>query len=155
MPVRVFISHSVAPGELALVHGVSDIAARRGAVPFIPDRDWDPRLRVPPHIAAQINDADYIMAIASQFGRHSDWLNQEVTYGRNLSKPSLIVADPTIQVAPGYDCIRIDRTNPWATLSQVSKHIQDLVQDRQTQDLLRGLLISGLALIFLSSLEEK
>lgn len=155
MPVRVFISHSVAPSELALVNGVSDIAARRGAVPLIPDRDWDPRLRVPPHITAQISDADYILAIASQFGRHSDWLNQELTYGRNLSKPTLIVADPVIQVALGYDCIRIDRANPWDTLTRVSKHIQDLVQDQQTQNLLRGLLIGGLALIFLSSLEEK
>lgn len=153
MPVRVFISHSVAPWELALVNGVADIAARRGAIPFIPDRDWDPRSGVRPHIAAQINDADYLMAIASQFGRHLDWLNQELTYGRQLSKPSLIVADAGIQVAPGYDCIRINRMDPWATLTQIGQHIQDLVQDRQTQNLLKGLLIGGLALLFLSSLK--
>lgn len=151
MPI--FISHSVAPWELALVNGVADHAARQGAAPIIPDRDWDPQWGVPQRIARQITDANYIIAIASQFGRHLDWLNQELIYGQRLSRPSLIVADAGIQVVPDYNCIRIDRMNPWVTLTQISQHIQGLVQDRQTRNLLTGLLIAGLALLFLSSLK--
>lgn len=154
MSVRVFISHSVAPWELALVNGVADVAARRGAVPVIPDRDWNPQAGVPKHVGKQIIDAEYIIAIASQFGRHLDWLNQELIHGRRLSKPFLIVADDGIPVDPSYNCIRLDRMDPWTTLTRVSQHIQTLVQDRQTQNLLGGLLIGGLALIFLSSLKR-
>lgn len=153
MSVRVFLSHSVAPWELALVNGVADVAARQGAVPIIPDRDWNPQSEVPQRVVKQIIDADYIIAIASQFGRHPAWLNQELAHGQKLSKPSVVVADADIQVVGGYKCIRIDRKNPWATLSQVGQQIQDLVQDRQTRNLLGGLLIGGLALLFLSSLK--
>ncbi|MBI3989102.1 MAG: hypothetical protein HY347_05745 [candidate division NC10 bacterium] len=72
-------------------------------------------------------------------------------YSHQLSppRPSVIVADAGIAIAPEHDCIRMDRANPLATLAQVSQHIQRLVQDKQTQALLRGLLIGGLALLFL------
>lgn len=153
MAVRVFLSHSVAPWELALVNGVADIAAQQGAVPIIPDRDWNPQSGAPRRVAKQIDDAHYIIAIASQFGHHLDWLNQELICGQKFSKPSLIVADADVKVVPDYNCIRMDRMDPWATFAQVSQHIQDLVQDRQTQNLLTGLLIGGLALLFLSSLK--
>jgi hypothetical protein len=152
MPVRVFLSHSVAPSELALVNGVADAAAQRGAIPAIPDRAWNPSVEeLPDRIKAQIRESAYLIAIASQWGQHVTWLNQEVTYSRQLSppRPSVVVADAQIEIPPGHDCIRMDRANPLATLAQVSQHIQRLVQDQQTQALLRGLLIGGLALLFL------
>lgn len=152
MPVRVFLSHSVAPWELALVNGVADAAAQRGAIPTIPDRAWNPSVEeLPDRIKAQIRESTYLIAIASQWGQHFDWLNQEVTYSRQLSppRPSVVVADAQIATLSGHDCIRMDRTNPLATLAQVSQHIQRLVQDQQAQALLRGLLIGGLALLFL------
>ena len=150
MPVRVFISHSVAPWELALVNSVADVTAQRGATPTIPDRAWKPSVdSLPSRIAAQIQASDYLIAIATQWGQHLDWLNQEVMYNQQLSKPSLIVADAGIPLAPEYDCIRIDRANPLATLIHVSNRIQGLIQDHQTQALMRGLLITGLALLFL------
>jgi len=152
MSVRVFLSHSVAPWELALVNSVADVAAQRGAIPTIPDRVWDPSVEeLPDRIKVQIQDSEYLLAIASQWGQHLAWLNQEVAYSRQLSppRPSVIVADAGITIPPGYDCIRMDRANPLTTLAQVSQHIQRLVQDKQTQALLRGLLIGGLALLFL------
>lgn len=150
MSVRVFISHSVAPWELALVNSVADVAAQRDAIPTIPDRAWDPSVgELPDRIAAQIQHSDYVISIASQWGQHLAWLNQEVMYSQQLSKPSLIVADAQIAIPPEYDCIRMDRANPLTTLAQVSQHIQRLVQDKQAQALLRGLLIGGLALLFL------
>ena len=155
MPI--FISHSVAPRELALVNGVADVVAERGETPIIPDRDWDsPAEPLPSRITAQIRSSDYVIAIASRWGRHINWLNQEIIYSQQLLPPSpfLIVADVEVPVAQGYACIRINRSDPLATLSQVSSQIQRLVQDREMQSLLKGFLVGGLALLFLSSLEE-
>lgn len=152
MSVRVFVSHSVAPWELALVNSVADAVAQRGAVPMIPDRAWDPEVEeLPARIKTQIRDAEYLIAIASQWGKHLPWLNQEVAYSRQLSPPrlSVIVADAEIAIPPGYECIRMDRANPLTTLAQVSQHVHRLVQDKQAQALLRGLLVGGLALLFL------
>lgn len=152
MSVRVFISHSVAPGELALVNSVADVTAQRGAIPVIPDRSWNPLSeKLPERIAVQIRDSDYVIGIASQWGHHLEWLNQEIEHSRQLSppKPSLIVADREIAVAPEYQCIKMDRSNPFKTLAQVGIEIQRLVHDSQAQSLLRGLLIGGLILLFL------
>ena len=152
MSVRVFLSHSVASWELALVNSVADVVAQRGAVPMIPDRAWNPSVEeLPDRIKAQIQESECLIAIASQWGHHLPWLNQEVTYSHQLSpsRPSVIVADAGIAIPPEYDCIRMDRANSLVTLAQVSQHIQRLGHDRQTQALLRGLLIGGLALLFL------
>ncbi len=152
MPV--FISHSVSPWELALVNAVADVASQRGLVPIIPDRDWDPAADPPSPIAAQIQSSLCVIAIATQGGQHLNWLNQEVNYSQGLSppRPSLIVADNGILVNPDYQCIRINRRDPLTTLSQVRGQIDLLVQDAQTQQLVRGLVIGGLALLFLSAL---
>jgi hypothetical protein len=152
MVIRVFISHSVAPRELALVNSVADIVAQRGAIPVIPDRTWNPISEdVPERIAVQIRDSDYVVGIASQWGHHAEWLNKEVAYGRLLqpAKPTLVVADREITIAPAYECVRMDRTNPLATLGEIERRIQGLVSDQQTQNLLRGLLVGGLVLLFL------
>ncbi len=154
MAVKVFISHSVAPQELAFVNGVADAAAQRQAVPMIPDRAWNPSVEaLPNRIAEQIKDADYVVAIASSYGQHLAWLNQEIAYAKQLLKPLLIVADAGIAIAQDFDLIRIDRANPIATLALVSNKIQMLVNDKQAQALLKGLVIGGLVLLFLKGLK--
>ena len=152
MAVQVFISHSVAPWELAFVNGVADVAAQRGAIPTLPDRAWDaPVDPLPARIAAQIQSADYMIVMATHSGQHLDWVNQEVTASQELSpsKPLLIVADVGLPVASGQPCIRIDRTNPLATLQEVSSRVQHLIHEQSSQALLRGMLLAGLALLFL------
>ena len=154
MSIKVFISHNVAPWELALVNGVADSAAQRQAVPMIPDRAWNPSVEaLPNRIIGQIKDADYVVAIASSYGQHLAWLNQEIAYAKQLLKPLLIVADVGIAIAQDFDLIRINRANPIATLALVSNKIQMLVNDKQAQSLLKGLVIGGLVLLFLKGLK--
>ena len=122
MPVQVFISHSVAPWELALVNSVADVAAQRGAIPTIPDRAWDSSVESLPHrIAALIQSSDYVIAIATHGGQHIGWLNEEVAYSRQLSKPSLVVADEGIPVNQQFHCI----TN----LRFLGEHLDTLMDD--------------------------
>lgn len=152
MAVQVFISHSVAPWELAFVNGVADVAAQRGAIPTIPDRAWNaPADPLPARVAALIHSGDYVIALATHSGQHLEWVNQEVMASQQLSppKPLLLVADAGLPVTPGYRCIRIDRLNPLATLSEVSSRAQELIHEQSSQALVRGLLVAGLALLFL------
>ncbi|MFQ6089528.1 MAG: toll/interleukin-1 receptor domain-containing protein [Candidatus Methanofastidiosia archaeon] len=156
MPIRIFISHSVAPRELVLVNAMAEEAARRGVTPSIPDRDWVPNNRIPKRIRRQIEDSDYIIAIASERGHHSQWLNAEIIYNQRLSspKPLLLVTDATIQVDPSYERIIINYSNPLGTISEVSHRIQRLIQDKNAQNLVAGVLIGGLTLLLLYSLKE-
>jgi len=135
---------------------MAEEAARRGAVPSIPNRDWEPDRVIPRRIQNQIADSDYIIAIASQGGGHIAYLNKEIAYSQSLTprKPLLLITDPTIQVNPSYERIIINRGNPLSTISEVSQRIQRLIHERNTQNLLTGILVGGLTLLLLYSLKE-
>lgn len=153
MPIRVFISHSLTPVELALVSAIAEEAAIRGAAPLLPDRDWDAP-DIPRPIREQIEKADYIIGIATKDGPHHSLLNAELNYGRSLkpSKALLLVVDPDVPVDPSYDRVLIDRKDPLSTVARVSQKIQELIQNKKTQDIITGLLVGGLVLLFLDSL---
>lgn len=157
MSIRIFISHSVAPRELALVNVMAEEAARQGVIPFIPDRDWPSNESIPDRIRRQIKDSNYMIAIASENGHHLDWLNAEIIYSQRLSprRPLLLVTDAAIQVDPSHERIIIDHTNPLSTIAEVSHRIQRLIQDRDTQNLLKGLLVGGLTLLLLYSFKKE
>jgi hypothetical protein len=153
MALQIFISHSVAPKELAIVNTVADVAASKGAVPIISHRDWNPTVTLPSHIASQISSSNYFISIVTQNGHHIDWVNAEIAYSKRVNIPVLIVADAGIKIPPQYKVIRIDRTAPLKTISIVSAEIQKLIKDEKSRSLVGGLVISGLILLFLTSLK--
>lgn len=148
---RVFISHSVAPGELALLNGVADIVAQRGGTPLIADRDWKPSEPLPPRIAALIHDADIFIALATHAGFQTEWVNKEIAYAQsqNPSLPILVVADQGVSVAPGMNVVRINRRDHWQTLRAVAERIRGMPQDEQGQQVLGWLLLGALILLLL------
>jgi len=155
MAVQIFISHSVAPRELAIVNTVADVAASKGAVPIISLRDWDPIVTLPSHVASQINSSNYVIGIVTQNGHQLDWVNAEISYSEKVNIPVLVVADASIEISPQYKAIRIDRTTPLKTISIVSEEIQKLISDEKAKNLVGGLVIGGLILLLLSSLKGK
>ena len=155
MAIRIFISHSVTPRELVLVDSMGEEAAKREAIAIIPDRNWAINKPIPKRIKSQIEDSDFIIAIATEKGHHSKWLNEEIAYSQKLTpaKTILLVADDSIEIDPSFERILINRRNPIDTISKVSNRIKQLVQDKKTQDFLAGLLVAGLVLLLLSSLQ--
>lgn len=151
--MQIFISHSVAPRELAIVNSVADVAATKGATPIIAFRDWLTQAGPPSYITSQIASSDYVIAIITQEGHHVDWVNAEIAHARRLNKPLLIVADTTIGISAEYKVIRINRTNPLETLSNVSTEVERVVGDEKTRNLVGGILIGGLVLLLLASLK--
>lgn len=150
---KIFIGHSVAPRELAVLVGIADVIERKGAQPVFPYRDWKPT-RISPGVAGQIREADYVIAIVTMDGQHLDWVNRELAYNLRLSprKPVLVVADRGISVMSGYDVIRINREQPFLTLTAVGEHIQKIVGAERNQKILQGFLIGSLALLFLAGI---
>jgi len=153
MAIQIFISHSVAPRELAIVNTVADVAASKGAVPIISHRDWDPTKALPSHVVSQIRSSNYIISIVTQNGHHLEWVNAEIAYSKKVNAPLLIVADVGVKIPLQYKIIRIDRTAPLKTISIVSAEIQNLISDKKIKSLVGGLVIGGLILIFLTSLK--
>lgn len=144
--IQIFISHSVAPRELAIVNAVADVAASKGAVPIISYRNWDPIGILPGYIESQITSSNYVIGIITNNGHHLDWINAEIAYSQKMNRPILVLADEGINISSQDQIIRIDRTNPMKTLFLVSAEIQRLIGDEEVRNLVGGLVIGGLIL---------
>ena len=154
MAFKIFLSHSVAPRELVIVYATANEGAKRGASPFIPDRDWDPKREIPDRIESHLKEADYFLAIATSSGFHFEWLNREVQEAKKEKRPLLLVVDREIKVPPKLTPIRIDRMNPAKTVHQVAEHLEKYRKDKDTKQLLTWLGVGGiLFLLFLGSKE--
>jgi|RifCSP16_2_1023846.scaffolds.fasta_scaffold66095_2 hypothetical protein len=153
MAVHIFISHSVAPKELAIVNTVAEIAASKGGIPIISHRNWNPTATLPSYIASQIDLSNYVIGIVTRNGHQRDWVNAEIAYSKKANKPVLLIADANIRISPQYKAIRINRTAPLKTISTVSAEIQRLISDEKTKNLVGGLVIGGLVLLLLTSLK--
>jgi hypothetical protein len=79
----VYLSHSVSPWELAQVYVLAREAQRQGLQTFIPDRNWQYSLGVPPHLRGALQQADVILVFVTMNGHYSDWVNQELTEAGN------------------------------------------------------------------------
>lgn len=154
MSFKVFISHSVAPGELGVVYAMANEIAKRGASPFIPDRDWQPEGEIPERILSNLKETNYFLAIATSSGFQLPWLNREVKEGMKEKKQLLIVTDAGIKIPTKTSCVRIDRTNPAKTIKLVSAHLAKFGKDKETKELLTWLGIGGILFLLLLEREK-
>ncbi len=154
MTFKVFISHSVAPRELGIVYGIANEGAKRGASTFFPDRDWNPKGKIPERIKSHLTDSVYFLAIATASGFQLDWLNREVKEFSKAKKPLLVIADKKIKVPQNVTHVWIERANPAKTVHQVSEHLEKFGKDKETKELLTWIGVGGLLfLLFLGSKE--
>jgi TIR domain len=144
MALKIFISHSVAPNELGIVYAIANEGAKRGASPYIPDRDWNPFESIPDQISMHLKDSDFVLAIATGLGLHLNWLNMEVEQADKQRKPLLIIADNNIKILEHLVHIRIDRMNPSKTISEVSQFLEKYGKDKESKELLTWIGIGGL-----------
>ncbi|MEW6607728.1 MAG: toll/interleukin-1 receptor domain-containing protein [bacterium] len=154
MNFKVFISHSVAPRELGVVYAMANEAAKRGASPFVPDREWEPKGVIPERIRSHLKETDYLLAIATSSGFQLDWLNREVREGLREAKPILVVVDKGIRVPSNTNRIWINRTNPVKTIQMVSTHLAEFGRDKKTKEFLTWIGIGGLFFLLLLEKEK-
>ncbi|MEO0289985.1 MAG: TIR domain-containing protein [candidate division WOR-3 bacterium] len=149
MPFKVFISHSVAPRELGIVYAVVNEAAKKGASPFIPDRDWNPEGSIPERIQTHVKETEYMLAIATNSGFQLKWLNREVKEGLKRRKSLIIIADKGIRIPPEIPSIRIDRDNPAGTIRDISGRLAKFGRDKKTKEILTWITIGALLFLLL------
>lgn len=154
MALKVFISHSVAPGELGIVYAIANEAAKRGATTFIPDRDWDTKSEIPERIQSQLKETDCILAIATSSGFQLDWLSREITEGAKAHKQLLVVADKGVKISSKLSPIWIDRLNPAKTVGEAAMQLEKFGKDKEAKKLLTWIGIGGLLFLLLLGSEK-
>lgn len=154
MSFKVFVSHSVSPVELGIVYAIAGEAARRGMQPYIPDRDWDPNEQLPDRIWSALREADFCVAVATQFGTQLAWVNAEIAGA--MAKPTPLIAmldstlppqDPQIENAR----VTISRDDLAVTLSRALQKIEEVRVQQSQKTTLTWLVVAGLLFMLTES----
>lgn len=156
MSFKIYVSHSVSPGELAAVYTLAEQVSRLGMEAFIPDRLWSPRQSLPTRISLQLRNAQNVVVFATSLGSHMDWVNRELTeWGRG--KQTLAVIDQGILVSgfPEEGLVHIDRDNITATVSEVAIKLAALKLEDKQREAVGWLALGGLLLFTLLAAQRK
>lgn len=99
---------------------------------------------MPDRISTNLKDSDFVLAIATGFGMHLNWLNEEVKQAEKQKKPLLIIADNNIEILENLVHFRIDRMNPSKTISEFSQFLKHYGRDKESNIKLQELAARGL-----------
>lgn len=152
----VYLSHSVSPWELAQVSVLARETERHGLQTFIPDRNWEPSAGLPPHLKGTLQQADVILVFATLNGGYSDWVNQELREASNRPLVALIEQGIRLSAVDNRNVAQFSWSEDIApAIQRVIARLQALDLQKQTSNLLAGLIIGGLVLLLLRGLGGK
>jgi len=156
MPFKVYVSHSVSPGELAAVYTLAEQVPRLEMEAFVPDRLWNPHQSLPARISSHLRNAQGIVVFATSLGSHMDWVNQEIDEG-GRDKQTLAVIDQGILVSgfPEEGLVHIDRGDIAATMSKVASKLAGLKLEKEHREAVGWLTLGGLLLFSLLASQRK
>ena len=150
----VYVSHNVSPWELAQVYALAQETERHGRLnAYIPDRNWEPAHGLPPHLLSPLRQADVILVFATVNGHYQAWVNQELAAGVNKQIVVLAEQGTDFTGIPPKDIVRFDRSDDIGlAIQEVTETIRGLHLQKQTGNLVTGLVIGGLVLLLLRGL---
>ena len=149
----VYISHSVRPWELAQVYVLAQETERQGLRSFFPDRTWSPRHGLPSHLADFIQQAQVVLLFATVGGHHQEWVNKEFEVAQGKQVLALVEQGMTIQGIVPANIVEFSRSQDLSEIVNViTQRLAKLRLQKQTGNLVAGLVIGGVVLLLLRGL---
>lgn len=94
MAYKVFISHSTR--DLGLVTFLAKKLSEFGVEVFVAEWSLSPGATLDKKVSAQIERADCVVAILTQNGMRSNWVQQEIGYALKANKPIIPLVEKGI-----------------------------------------------------------
>jgi hypothetical protein len=147
----VYISHTVSPWELAQVYVLARETERQGLQTFIPDRNWQPAVGPPSHIAAPLRQSEIILVFATVNGHYLEWVNRELATASSKQVVALIERGIQVTRVAGQNIVEFNRSEGLASaIRRVTELLQRLELPQTTGgNLLTALVVGGLILVLL------
>jgi len=152
MPYNVFVSHSMAQEDHALLVGFHSLAAGKGLQTYFAERDWQPGTSLPDKIERAIRASDCMVVFLTRAGHHSKWVHQEIGFAQGIGLRRIPVVERGIDLT-GFDLAKeyvgLDRTAPAQTLHNITTYLERLKTDKERNG--AGLVLGGLIGLWLLS----
>ena len=150
MSFTVYISHNVSPVELAQVYALAQEARSQGFSPVIPDRSWDTGVGLRQDLVQKLQGADVVLLFITRHGTYQDWLNEELRL--SVGKPVIALVEQGVELmgVPPTNRVDFDRSGSVTQAVELATaKLKGMQLQRSNENLLAGLVIGGLALLYL------
>ena len=149
MAYNVFVSHSMAQEDVAIVWEAVRQARLRGVFCYMAERDWQFGNTLATKIEGAIEKCDCFVAFWTKGGAHSAFVNQEIGYARRARKHRILVVEKGVPLKGfdiGKEFIELDRQDPFTAVNILSthlSHLSNLKSERERQQEKAGLFVLG------------
>jgi hypothetical protein len=123
---RVFVSHSMRPDDLKVVHAAAEQLLASGIQCYLAERDPQPGTHLPDKVSQAIVDSDCLVAFLTQGGSASAFVNQEVGFALGRGKAVIPVVEKGLLASAllaGAEFIEFDRTDPQPAIQRLSAYL--------------------------------
>jgi nucleoside 2-deoxyribosyltransferase len=151
MAYRVFISHSTR--DQGLVLSLAHLLSKLGIEVFVAEWYLTPGERLAKKVLSQIEKSDCVVALLTQSGVRSSWVNREIGYSLQCNKPIIPIVEEGV---PAKDLaalqereyIKYNPHQPREALLRLSTYIKSLKLKKEQRDRI-ALVVGGLLAFFL------
>src|SRR5260221_575381 len=129
MLYSVFLSHSMTAADAPFVTSLADLFHTQGITCYIAERDGQFGHPLAQKIEQAIRNCDCFIALLTQGGAQSAYVNQEIGYAVGLGKHVIPIVEKGIDLLglkQGVEWVEFDRQNPPACLLRVVPHMVGL-----------------------------
>lgn len=150
MAYKVFISHSTQ--DRGLVISLANLLSKFGLKVSVAEWYLAPGERIDKKVFGQIQRSDCVIALLTQNGIRSNWVEQEIGYSLHRNKPVIPIVEKGIDskdlaALHGREYIEYDPSQPQQALIKTSTYVKSLKLKKEKQE--KTLLVLGGLLAFL------
>lgn len=117
---RVFIAHSVKDSNI--VYTISRLLDIYGIQSLIAEREFQPGERLSEKVSRMVDSSDCLLAILTKEGKDSQWVNQEIGYGKKAGRRIVPVVEKGVNIKgfiQDIEWIEFDSSDPSKTLQEI------------------------------------
>jgi nucleoside 2-deoxyribosyltransferase len=150
MAYKVFMSHSTR--DQRLVIALANVLSKFGINVSVAEWYLTPGQRFDKKVFAEIENSDCVVALLTQNGIRSNWVQQEIGYALKSRKPLIPlvekgIANRDLAALQGIEYIEYDPYQPQQALLKTSTYVKSLKLKKEERE--RTLLIAGGIIAFL------
>ena len=156
MAYNVFISHSVT--DLNIVYQFKHWLEVNAISVWVADTQPQMGVSLPLKISNGINQCDSVIAILTQNGERSAWVNQEIGYAKARGKLVIPVVEPGVDpkgFVAGVEYTTFQPSDPVKAITSIVNYLIRLKTSKEEQQQLEGALLVLFGILIIAGLSQK
>ncbi|MFC1786843.1 toll/interleukin-1 receptor domain-containing protein [Halobacteriota archaeon] len=146
MVYKVFISHSTK--DMDIVHELCISLEFVEIEPYVSEYDPEPGEELSQKIKNNIDDSEYVVALLTDDGIRSQWVNHEIGYADKAGKKIIPIVEEGVKVSgflKSKEYIRFNRSAPSEAFDIIMSRLQNLKIGKKKK---KYVVLAGIAVFF-------